>query len=347
MIKSYIPDIQRRRFLGRPPEWITRKFCTEYHCNADIREERQKLARLLYYEWNMKDRLRMNVLPFSETPSDLSTYLVQIVSTLYYFIKRYPHYLSEPVTFNHYLSCATRWELPSVPSIFRDCFDHLPLSPEKENELNSRKQIPTTPIPWHWPIPPQSEDWTLLPDLPRPDKFTFARAMEYASKIGDADFAREVWYRREPWRALIDQTAIHEIEQNRWSEFLDDEVVRYEHHIVHNFTSTREWAKVNVKSSERTDGASATLYEGYTRLLFIQTLAFAGHCDEAFAVVLQGTGEKYGWTSAMLTKVRTHAEMHGHWALVGYIDNLEGPGPEDEMQSLHDWVELEENDIIE
>jgi len=172
--------------------------------------------------------------------------------------------------------------------------------------------------------------------------------MEYAYNTNDPDFARQVWFRRETWRVLIDQTAIHDLDQHRWSEFLDDDLERYEHQVVDNVTSTRESAKGIVTANERTDGASKTLYEGYTRLMFIQTLASAGHCDEAFAMVLKGTGEKYEWAPPMLAKVRMYAEMHSHWDMVGYIDSLEVPEAEVEMQTLHgDWLELDENDIID
>ena len=251
--------------------------------------------------------------------------------------------MSEAQAFNLYMSFAIKWRIDSVPAIFRDCYNHFPLPPDKLEELEKLKKSKNAPTSsnaaWHWPIPPV--DGATIPTIkPRPDKYTFVRAMEYAVRIGDSHFAREVWLHRELWRAHIDQSAVDDFQNERWAEFHDSDIVRYEHLFVDTFTPTRSWAKIAAKNSEKTDGASDTLYEGYTRLLYIQTLASGGHCDEAFAMILRGTGERYGWSQAMLAKVKVDAEVYGHWEMVKYIDSLEAFEPEEEMETLqNDWLE--------
>ena len=87
---------------------------------------------------------------------------------------------------------------------------------------------------WHWPLQDiSSSTLPFLPDdLPRPDKFTFVRAMEFAYFRRMPSFAREVWARREAWRTQIDRKAKKDLENIQWSEVNDDDILRYESYLV-------------------------------------------------------------------------------------------------------------------
>jgi hypothetical protein len=165
--------------------------------------------------------------------------------------------------------------------------------------------------------------------------------MEYAYQRRDTVFAREVWFYREHWRQHILMIAERDGFQ-RWSEGGYDDIERYEHQLVDIFTSTREWARISAHMRQVSGGASKTLYEGFTRLLYIQTLAATGFCDEAFKTILQGTGEHYEWSYAMLVKVRKSAKRYNHIELMDYIDGLDGHGFGGEMEEFENRDKLED-----
>jgi len=229
-----------------------------------------------------------------------------------------------------------RCRLPTTMSLFRDCFDHFPLSDERKEELACKLDPEERTVPAYWPFPPLV-DFSFVPkQLPRPDKYTFVRAMEYAHFTRNPQFATEVWFRRQAWRTHLEKAALADLENNRWSEFDDDDLLRYERTLVSNSTSMREWARSTATLSKWSDGASDTLYEGYTRLLYIQTLAACGWMDEAYKMVLQGTGERYPWTQNMLEKVLKHAANFEHKELYQYIKNLEASGSQHELERIQD-----------
>jgi len=254
---------------------------------------------------------------------------------------KYPQYFTDPLCFNLYLAWAVGWRLDSVPAIFRDCYTHFPISADKQTQLDNLSR-PVSKKAWHWPMPPfpDPEQSTFPPQRASPDKDTFVRAMEYAHSIGDLAFAREVWFYRESWRGQLHYMALTDLQNVRWAEYFADDIIRYEQDLVNTYMSGLEKAKSATRLSEMSDEASNTLYEGYIRLLYIQTLTAAGECDEAFAMVLQGTEEAYSWTAAMLAKVKTDAAYHGHSNLVGYIESLETYGEEGEMKTV-------QNDLLE
>jgi hypothetical protein len=164
--------------------------------------------------------------------------------------------------------------------------------------------------------------------------------MEYAHFCRDAKFAQVVWDRRKAWRKEVNKAARESLETVRWSEVEDKDILRYERDVVDTATSILDWAKGTERLNEQSDGASNTLYEGYTRLLYIQILAACGKCDDALAMILEGTGERYQWTRAMLQKVETHAVAFGHRALYKYITELEYSGTEDSIRAAeNDWME--------
>jgi hypothetical protein len=165
--------------------------------------------------------------------------------------------------------------------------------------------------------------------------------MEYAHDCRDTVFAREVWFYRQHWRRHIQTIAENDVDK-RWSEVAYDDIERYEHQLVDSFTSTREWARTSAYMRELSDGASKTLYEGFTRLLYVQTLARTGFCDEAFKIILQGTGEQYEWSYAMLVKVRNSAELYKHTELMDYIDGLDGHGLGNEMEEFENEDKAED-----
>jgi hypothetical protein len=257
--------------------------------------------------------------PLNHSPTSLPELVAQCIATVWYLSRRYPSYFKEPSLYNQYLSFLVRCRLPSAKAAFGDCYEHFPLSEEQEKELHV---LDRSRLPPFWPFPRISIPF--LPEqLPRPDKFTFVRSMEYAHFMRDADFATEVWIRRESWRSVIEKTALDDLGTSMWSEFGGEDLVRYERELVDNRTSARAWAKTAATLRKWSEGASNTMYEGYTRLLYIQTLAGCGQGDKAYKMVLQGTGEKYAWTQSMLAKVRKRAEKFGHTELCEYIDGLE------------------------
>lgn len=337
-----LPHSEVLPFAVGAPEWAKMAFRLEYKADPYKRDKCLKNARLLYYQMDMAKRLQESTtLPFSHLATTFSEHLLQYICTLFYFIWRYPQHLSEPFVFNSYLAFACRWNLDSVPAIFRDCYNHFPLTPKQKKQLEAQRIIPLSRKRWHWPIPSNPSEPILPPTLPRPDKYTFVRAMEYAHDCRDTVFAREVWFYRQHWRRHIQTIAENDVDK-RWSEVAYDDIERYEHQLVDSFTSTREWARTSAYMRELSDGASKTLYEGFTRLLYVQTLARTGFCDEAFKIILQGTGEQYEWSYAMLVKVRNSAELHKHTELMDYIDGLDGHGLGNEMEEFENEDKVED-----
>ena len=276
-------------------------------------------------------------LPFVEPASTLPGLVAQCIASVWYLSRRYPQYFTEPAIYNQYLSFIVRCRLKTAESVFRDCFNHFPLPDDKRNELAVKRNSAGSQLPPYWPLP--DLDHSFIPEiLPRPDKYTFVRAMEYAHFTRNPGFATEVWFRRESWRANIEQQALDDLQNVRWAKFEDEDLLRYEHAVVDNYTSNREWAKTTASMSKWSDGASNALYEGYTRLLYIQTLAACGWCDDAYKMVLQGTGERYEWTQSMLEKVKKHAANFGHNKMYQYISGLQASGSQNEFQTIQDQL---------
>ena len=309
-----------------------------------------KEATIISHGWRLRNRIEeAKLIPFSfsEAPSTYIETIVQCVSTMWYLVKNYPQHFNTPQIFNAFLNFAVGWRLHSVEAIFRDCFDHFPLSQEKINEMNTKRikrrignrfRLPSRNA-WHWPLPDISspEIPVLLPQLPRPDKFTFLRAMEFAYFRRLVPFAREVWARRESWRTQIDKEAVKDMEDIQWSEINDDDILRYESYLIDK--KERSWARKSLRVTEESEGAANTLYEGYIRLLYVEILTSGGFFEEAFGIIKEGTGERYHWTQGMLAKVRKAAHFNRQWTLCDYIDSLEDSGIETGRESPDDWWE--------
>lgn len=308
-----------------------------------IRKFRQIISR------NFRERdIAKRVLTSQELPLDYGPRLVfpelvvDTISTVWYLSRRYPHLFQDPALYNLFLSIMVRWRMKSVPQIFLRCFSHFPVESEGKKKVKRTHGKTKSLFHWSWPLPRLPND--SIPNIPnpppRPDKYTFVRAMEYAHFCRDAEFALVVWNRRKAWRQEVDKTARESLETIRWSEVEDKDILRYERDVVDAATSILDWAKGEGFLSEQSDGASNTLYEGYTRLLYIQILASCGKCDEALAMILDGTGEKYQWTRAMLQNVEKHAVAFGHQALYEYVTGLEFSGTEDTIRAAeNDWME--------
>jgi hypothetical protein len=132
------------------------------------------------------------------------------------------------------------------------------------------------------------------------------------------------------------------MEGSRWDTTQDEDIIRAEFAVTRSkalgFTEA-EWAGLSATENETSDGASERLYEGYVRLLYIQTLAAVQEFDEALQVIRDGTGERYPWTQKILAKVRKHGEIHGHQELCEYIDGLEATLDEGIEESPEKWWE--------
>jgi hypothetical protein len=307
-------------------------------------------SNLIASNWNIETRIETaKCIPFtfSETPSTYTETIVQGISTMWYLARKYPEHVCKPQIYNSFLSFAVLWRLNSVEAIFRDCFDHFPLSQEKIDELytkrltpqnHNRFRLPST-SPWHWPLPDiSSPNIPLLPSpLPRPDKFTFVRVMEYAYFRRLVPFAREIWARRESWRAQIEKEAQQDTGNVQWSEVRDDDILRYEGYLVNK--GDRGWARQSLNLVDEAEGAANTLYEGYIRLLYIEVLTFGRFFNEAFEMIKEGTGERYPWTQGMLAKVRKNAEFHQQKEICEYIDSLDESGIKIGREYPDDWWE--------
>jgi hypothetical protein len=279
-------------------------------------------TRHLFNEQKLAERIpQATLVPFEDVPSNLPILVVSLLSLLWYLARRYPRCFTDPQIFNLFMSYMIKARMKSsVPPIFNDCFAHVPLPKPQQTKLDEIQGSRGTKFEWHWPLPNVLK---LPPQLPRPDKYTFVRAMEYAYLTRTSGFATEVWIRREAWRGYIDERIEEDVLNVRWSNFGDEDLVRYEEELRNDFAELRNWSKIASFESEKSDGASSTLYEGYVRLLYIQTLASCGLCDDALAMIRLGTGEKYDWTFSMLAKVRDYAEAFEHHELGIYIDQLE------------------------
>lgn len=327
-VNSFVAQqLYRQGFL----EWKVRSNYIEGQTGKRVVTLLRREVNRLYDEYQVRDRIVNGTrIPFLVGPTKFTESVLQCVSLVCYLVRRYPKFFCEPESFNAYLSYAVRWRFTSVEAIFRDCYAHFPLSEEKLQKLEAarrvdrRTQNPISADRWHWPLPRLSrEEGQALPaHLPRPDKYTFTLAMEYAFYRRLPAFAQEVWARREAWLAEIKKEARKDLNDSRWSQVSEKDLLRYEHRLVDTITSDQQWAKRATELSEMSDGASDTLYEGYKRILYIQVLAAHGYCDEAFTVMLEGTGERYQWTQSMLAKVKRYAEMYGHKEMYNYISNL-------------------------
>ena len=166
--------------------------------------------------------------------------------------------------------------------------------------------------------------------------------MEFAHHRRLPEFAREVWARRHAWRQHLDVEAMHDMEASRWDATDERDIIRAEFAVTGRkalgFTGS-EWAALSAMENETSEGASERLYEGYVRLLYIQTLAAVQAFDEALYIIREGTGERYPWTQMILAKVRKHAEIHGHQELYEYIDGLDYTLEEGIEESPEKWWE--------
>jgi len=304
--------------LGHRPRTFIRRFEIE--------------TRKLFEEQNLSETIpQATLVPFQNVPTNLPMLVVNIVSLIWYLGRRYPRCFADPQILNLLMSYMIKARIgPSVSAIFRDCFVHIPLTEEQQRRLDQVQESKSTNFQWHWPLPKIIQ---LPARLPRPDKYTFVRAMEYAYLAKNAVFATEVWIRRQAWRAYIDDRIEQDFHNVLWSHLGDDDLIRYEEEVRNDFADLRDWSKFATLESERSDGASNTLYEGYVRLLYIQTLASCGLCDDALNMIRMGTGEKYDWTFSMLAKVRDYAEAFEHHELGNYIDGLRHSGIHAESQT--------------
>jgi hypothetical protein len=277
--------------------------------------------------------------------------VVYTISTMCYLLRQYPHLFKTPTLSNLFLSIMVRWRLPSVPAIFRKFFSyHKWRIGEKHVRFAGEASPRSVKIPWCWPLRDAfSYPRTWPQGLPRSqaDKYTYLRAMEYAHYTRDPLFAREVWQQRKFWKGRLQRAAKKNLRNIRWSKVEDADILRQEREIVDPFGSIplRNWAKGAAFLSEQSDGASNTLFEGYIRLLYIQVLAANGLCHAALLMILQGTGESYDWTRAMLEKVEKYAIAFKHRALFEYIAGLESSGTENTIQALEgNWMEEAESE---
>jgi len=278
-------------------------------------------------------------------------YITLCITIVWYLVRRYPQHFTSPQVFNAYLSFAVNWRFDSVEAIFRDCFDHFDISLEYLNWLEAKRRESgrkrfkmRSRRPWHWPLPaPESPTAPYLPDQkPRPDKSTFVLAMEFAHYRRLPEFAREVWAHRHAWREQVHLEALRETEASRWDATQDQDIIRAEFAVTRRKAfgfGAAEWAALSATENETSDGASERLYEGYVRLLYIQTLAAVQEFDEALHIIREGTGERYPWTQKILAKVRKHAEIHRHQELCEYIDGLESTLGEGIEESPEKWWE--------
>ena len=302
-------------------------------------------------KWRIPQRIHeATSLPFSfsEAPTTWTESIIQCISLMWYLSRKYPQHFTTPQVYNTYLSFAISWRLNSVEAIFRDCFNHFPLSIEKLHDMQMKAFSTKTHSrfkfrsrsSWHWPLQDiSSSTLPFLPDdLPRPDKFTFLRAMEFAYFRRMPSFAREVWARREVWRKQIDQEMKRDFENIQWSEANDYDILRYESYLVDKMD--RGGVLRSLKSIEESEGAANTLYEGYIRLLYIEILMSGRFFDEAFEMILEGTGERYHWTQGMLANVHKVAKLHEQRKIYEYIEKLEKSGMEMERESPGGWWEL-------
>lgn len=292
-------------------------------------------TRRLFTVYNLASLVpQASVIPFPEVPTNLPMLVVNLLCLIWYLGQRYPECFTDPQTYNLFMSYMIKARInSSVPAIFRECFAHLPLTEDQQVQLEKLQDSKSLKYKWHWPL---DENLRLPKQLPRPDKFTFVRAMEYAYLTRNAAFAGEVWLRREAWRDYISQLMSEDMINVRWSMSSDENLVRYEEEVRNEFADLRNWSKIASLESEKSDGASSTLYEGYVRLLYIQTLASCGLSEEALRMIGKGTGERYEWTSSMLAKVKEYAEEFGHGGLVDYIDGLGNHGIDSEVKGLND-----------
>lgn len=348
--------------LGEPPPrgalyfgWGKRQYrvygVTDGHL---IRELRKEIARIFLKRDVANRVLTGQVIPLDRaSPCAFPELVVDTISTVWYLARRYPHLFQDPALYNLYLFNMVRWRMKSVPEIFLRCFSHFSIEGEEDKKENGTHGKTESRFQWYWPFPTLPND--SIPNIPqpppRPDKHTFVHAMEYAHFIRDAKFAQLVWDRRKAWRKELDRVARESLKTVRWSQMEEKDILRYERDVVEPATSIQEWAKLARNLDVKSDGASNTLYEGYTRLLYIQILAACGKCDVALAIILEGTGERYQWTRAMLQKVEQYAVVFGHKDLCEYIAGLEYSGTEDSIQAAeHDWMEeawSEKNESLE
>jgi hypothetical protein len=308
-------------------------------------QRRQRFRQLVLKEHGkgtmMRERIaKASTIPFlpSEVPETFQERVLQLISLMWYLTKKYPQLFTSPSIYNSYLSIAVQWGFSSAEAIFRDCYHHFPLTPEETTELKRIKERADrissrstrlfafeSEISWHWPLPNlSSADVPYLPqELPRPDKYTFMRALEYASLSRRLSFAHEVWALREAWKAHIVGIAQKDILESYWSKVPVEETLRYESLLIDNVDVDEErFRRYQFFRTRTGDDRESRLYEGYVRLLYIDTMASCGMLNEAFTMILNGTGERYRCTQEMLAGVRKYAKLHKHKVLCEYIDGL-------------------------
>jgi len=280
-------------------------------------------------------------LPFTmhDSPKKPAEIVALGIAVMAYLAKKYPKQCNLHVL-NKFLQFCQSWQLPSFKTIFRRHLNHEePRTVDgtavitngtqntstaevaiDEGRLHRNGQWKEPPI-WYHPLPEMPKEFnSLLVPLPVPDKTTFVTAMHLACTRRDLTFAREVWSKRQSWLARIHHIVSQRCEAAGYDDRgRDMELLETERW----FTRSRKgWTAREWSSGIKTDGASFNLYEGYVRLKYIEILAACAQWEEAFQLIMDGTGEKYSWSEGMLGTVRESAVRRKNPDLVNYIDSL-------------------------
>jgi hypothetical protein len=254
-------------------------------------------------------------------PSGRVGVIASFLVTVWYLSRRYADQFDDPINYNIFFSISVQLRHPSAENIFRQTFDHFPLTPDQDAKL-AEYDSPYARFPVHWPLPDLGLNF-LTPWLPRPDKYTFIRALEYAHFTQKPYFAREVWYRRESWRAHLLACAVKDISLARWEKVSPADLLKYEQMLCFPDMPLHTWVAI-ISRVESSSGTSAGyLYEAYARMLYARVMAKAGFCDEAYEVLAQGTGENFPWNKTMLGPIQRMAAVHGHETLHNFIHRLD------------------------
>jgi hypothetical protein len=249
-------------------------------------------------------------LPFTLTdPPSFDRFCVNALGTVCYLLVRFPRYfISSPVLFNTYLNFAVHYHFNSVESIFRECFNRFTLDAQIQHELDRKveqflpKRLdghleengPMSTYTWLWPLP-KDPHFKLPRRLPRPDGFTFFKAMQFAHMRRRTRFAHEIWAQRQAWLNQLQERDLTEIGE------------KY----------------VLTGRDSRAAPGRGPLFEASIRLLYIEIMTIGGQPEEALKLLKSGTGENFEWTQGMLSLVRMRAEKLGVLELCQYIDGLE------------------------
>jgi len=280
-------------------------------------------------------------LPFTvyDTPQRPAQIVALGIAVMAYLSKNYPKQCNLHVV-NKFLQFCQTWQLPNFKTIFRCHLHHenpgtvdraAMTTEDRKNTSTAEASIKEEymfgngkwkdPEIWHYPLPDMPKEFdNLIHPRPVPDKITFVTAMHLACTRRDLAFGREIWSKRQSWLARIH----HVINQRRETMGYDVrgrdlELLETERWVTH---TRKGWAAREWSSGRKTGEASFTLYEGYIRLKYIEILVACGQWEEAFQLIMDGTGETYSWSQEMLGTVRDCAVYRGNMDLVNYIDSL-------------------------